>query len=170
MSSVNEKFKLVESVAQSAGNVIGESIKLKAIQNVRGILYDPDGYIKSMQVFTNQIQTRMYQHVADQLTDQGETAINYMSIGAGTGQGVGDNALASELAREGGPLDTKSHSAAVITYEHTFGAGVGTGTVTEGGLHDAASSGNMFFYTDSLNFAKGALDTYKLTWTVTISS
>jgi hypothetical protein len=136
---------------------------------IHGILRDKDGNIKKEMKVTNQVQTAMKTHVADALSDQGETAMGWMAIGTGTGQAVGDNTLATENDRRALDNSTPSHSGAVVTYHRTFAAGEGTGTMTEAGVFNDASAGTMGLYDDSISFAKGASDSLELTWTLTIS-
>lgn len=148
-----------------------DGIKLQGFQEYElvGILRDKDGNVKDIQRVKNQVQTYMKTHVADQLSDQGETAFSHMAIGSGTGQGVGDSTLSSEEDRRALDESTPSHSGAVVTYHRTFAAGEGTATITEAGIFNDASAGDMGLYDDSLNFAKGASDSLELTWTLTIS-
>ena len=137
--------------------------------NLEIILRGADGKIKKQQVISNQVQTAMKTHVADQLSDQGEAAASHMAIGSGTGQGVGDNTLSSEETRQALDSGTPSHSAAVVTYHRTFAAGEGTATMTEAGLFNAGGGGTLLLYNDSISFAKGAGDSLELTWTLTVS-
>jgi hypothetical protein len=92
-----------------------------------------------------------------------------MAIGTGTGQGVGDNTLASESDRQALDGATPSHVTNVITYHRTFAAGEGTGTMTEAGVFNHAAAGDMLIYSDGISFAKGAGDSLELTWTLTIN-
>ena len=146
-----------------------DGIKLGATYNLLGILRGPDGEIKDIQRSTNQVQTYMLTHVADMLADQGEVAMGWMSIGSGTGQGVGTTALASQESRQALDSGTPTHAAAVVTYHRLFAAGEGTAVITEAGLHNDAAAGSMGLYDDGITFNKGAGDTLELTWTLTVS-
>jgi hypothetical protein len=148
---------------------IQDGIKLLHDVNLLAILRDEDGNEIDRQEITNQVQTYMKTHVADMLADQGEVDMGWMSIGSGSGQGVGDTALATQETRQALDGGTPTHSGAVVTYHRTFAAGEGTATITEAGVHNDAAAGSMGLYTDSLNFAKGAGDSLELTWTLTVS-
>lgn len=138
--------------------------------NLHAILRGSDGEIKKEDFITNQVQTALLTHVADQMSDQGEAAASHMAVGSGTGQAVGDNALASLLgARQALDGGTPTHSGAVLTWHRTFAAGEGTGTITEAGVFNHLSAGTMFVYNDGLTYAKGAGDSLELTWTLTFS-
>jgi len=146
-----------------------DGIFLKGQWNLHGILRNKDGEVIDEQRRSNQVQTYMKTHVADAESDQGEAAFGWMAIGTGTGQGVGDNALATENDRRALDGSTPSHSGAVITYHRTFAAGEGTGVMTEAGTFNDVTVGSMGLYDDTINFDKGASDSLELTWTLTVS-
>ena len=50
-----------------------------------------------------------------------------------------------------------------------FGAGVGTGALTEAGIFNASSGGTMLCRTEFDVVNKGSADTMTITWTVTVS-
>ena len=60
-------------------------------------------------------------------------------------------------------------SGAVVTYVATFGAGTGTGAVTEAGILNASSSGTLLCRTEFNVVNKGSSDSMTVTWTVTVS-
>lgn len=60
-----------------------------------------------------------------------------------------------------------SRSGAITTYKATFGPGVGTGTVAELGIFNAASGGTMLNRVAFTPQQKGSQDTFKVTWSVT---
>lgn len=163
----NDKMRAADRLSVEAEKFLAESSECVGV--LLGILYDKDGNVKDRQEIFNQFQTAGKTHVADQLSDSGEVAMSHMAIGTGTGQGVGDNTLATELNRQALDNATPSHAANVVTYHRTFAAGEGTGTITEAGVFNDASAGTMFVYNDSISFAKGASDSLALTWTFTVN-
>ena len=56
-----------------------------------------------------------------------------------------------------------------MTYTATFAAGTGTGAVTEAGILNASSSGDLLCRTVFSVVNKGASDSMTITWTVTVS-
>jgi len=50
-----------------------------------------------------------------------------------------------------------------------FGAGEGTGSITEAGIFNASSSGTLLCRTVFSVVNKGASDSMTITWTVTVS-
>jgi len=102
--------------------------------------------------------------IADQLLAAPTLAKpTHMAIGTGT---PAANALGAELDRNA--LASKTRSGAVITFTCTWAAGDGTGTLTEAGIFDAASVGNMWQAASYAAKPKGAADTLSATWTLTI--
>jgi len=101
-------------------------------------------------------------------TSNSPAAMTHMAIGSGTNNpAAGDTALQTELGRVS--LSSSSASGAVVTYAATFGAGTGTGAVTEAGILNAGSSGTLLCRTEFNVVNKGSADSMTITWTVTVS-
>ena len=93
-----------------------------------------------------------------------------MAIGQGTGNpAAGDTALGSELGRVALTTAGGSVTDNVVTYAASFGAGTGTGAVTEAGILNADTAGTMLCRTKFDVVNKGANDSMSVTWTVTLS-
>ena len=91
-----------------------------------------------------------------------------MSIGTGTtAAAASQTALVSESDRNA--LTSTTVSGATITYVASFGAGEGTGAITEAGLFNASSSGDMLCRTVFSVVNKGASDSMSISWAVTVS-
>lgn len=88
----------------------------------------------------------------------------HMGLGTGTPSAT---ALGTELDRNA--LAGKTRSNAVITFTCTWAAGDGTGTLTEAGIFDAASAGNMWCSATYTAKVKAAADTLSATWTFTVA-
>lgn len=81
-------------------------------------------------------------HIADQMSVQNDTPMSHLAIGTGTtAPAVGDTALEKESARAA--LTSKSRTGAKVIYVGTFGAGVGTGPITEAAVLNAGVAGIM---------------------------
>ena len=106
--------------------------------------------------------------VASRMKDTTQGAMSHMAIGTGsTAAAVGNTALVSEADRNA--LTSTSVSGAALTYTATFGAGEGTGAITEAGLLNASSAGTMLCRTVFAVVNKGSQDSMTITWTVTVS-
>ena len=101
-------------------------------------------------------------------TSNSPAAMTHMAIGSGTNNpAAGVTALQTELGRVS--LASSSASGAVVNYTATFGAGTGTGAVTEAGILNASSSGTLLCRTEFNVVNKGSADSMTITWTVTVS-
>lgn len=97
-----------------------------------------------------------------------KNAMSHVAVGTGaTAPAAGDTTLQTEVGGSRTALGT-AVSGAVITYTATLGAGVGTGALTEAGLFNASSSGDMLARTTFSVINKAAGDTLNVTWTVTV--
>ena len=116
----------------------------------------------------NLVVTDGKEFVASRMKDTTKAAMTHMAIGTGsTAAAAGDSALGSEADRQS--LTSTTVSGAVVTYVATFGPGDGTGAITEAGLFNASSSGDMLCRTVFAVVNKGASDSMTITWSVTVS-
>jgi hypothetical protein len=107
-------------------------------------------------------------YVASRMKDATTTAMSHMAIGtSSTSAAAGNTALGSEADRQSLTSTTVSNNE--IEYVATFGAGDGTGAITEAGVLNAASGGTMLCRTVFSVVNKGASDSMTITWTVTVS-
>jgi len=109
--------------------------------------------------------------VAKRMADQ-DTVMTHMEVGTGTAvAAVGNTTLTSAIsgARVALTVSGGTVSGATITYGTTWAAGTGTGAITEAGIFDAASGGEMLARTVFAVVNKGPSDTVTISWTITIS-
>lgn len=107
--------------------------------------------------------------ICERLNDNSTAVPSHIAIGDGSSAPVvGDTALDNELAREA--IATRSVATNTIEYTANFAAGVGTGSIIEAGLLNAAVGGTMVCRTlFSGVVTKGAGDSLGLTWTLTVN-
>ncbi len=123
---------------------------------------------ETVQEIDNLVVTDGKEYVASRMKDATATAMSHMAIGSGsTAAAAGDSSLGTELGRVA--LTSTDVSGAVVTYVATFAAGTGTGAVTEAGILNASSSGDLLCRTVFSVVNKGASDSMTITWTVTVS-
>lgn len=128
------------------------------------VLKGPDGKVKEVRT-ANTVTTAGRNGAADQLL--ASPSLNkptHMAIGTGTPSGT---ALGTELDRNG--LTSKTRNNAVVTMVGDWAAGDGTGALTEAGVFDAASTGNMWLSVSFSVVNKAAGDTLQITWTLTFA-
>ena len=149
---------------------------MKLIENVQGtkgilniVLRDENGNIKENVTVPNLVVDTGLAYIASRMKDTTLGAMTHMAVGAGTtNPAAGDTQLESQLGSRVSLTSTTVTDNAV-EYVATFGAGVGTGAVTEAGIFNASTSGTMLCRTEFAVINKGASDSMTITWTVTIS-
>ena len=120
-----------------------------------------------VQETNNLVVTSGKNWVADRMNDA-NTVMTHMALGtSSTVAAVGNTTLVAELDRN--PLTSTTVSTNTVAYACTWAAGDGTGAITEAGLFDAASTGDMLARTVFSVVNKGASDSITITWTITIS-
>ena len=105
--------------------------------------------------------------VADRMNNA-NTVMTYMAVGTGTNAAAaGDTTLQTENDRNA--LTSTTVTANAVAYVATWAAGDATAGLTEAGIFDAASSGDMLARTVFSVVNKGAADSMTITWTITVS-
>lgn len=128
------------------------------------VLRGPDGTVKETRV-ANTVTTAGKNGIADQLLASPTLGKpTHMALGTGT---PSSTALGTELDRNA--LTSKTRSTATVTMVGDWAAADGTGAITEAGLFDASSSGNMYCSTSFAVINKGASDTLSVTWTLAVA-
>ena len=118
----------------------------------------------------NLVVTDGKEFVASRMKDTTKTAMSHMAIGTGsTAAAAGNTTLVTELDRNALTSTTVTNNA--VAYVATYAAGDGTGAITEAGLFNASSGGDMLcrtvFASGVVN--KGSADSMTITWTITVS-
>ncbi|OUW93090.1 MAG: hypothetical protein CBD88_07555 [Flavobacteriales bacterium TMED228] len=121
-----------------------------------------------VQEVNNLVVTTGKNYVASRIKDTTAAAMSHMAIGTGsTSPAAGDTTLGTETARVA--LTSTTVTNADVAYVASFGAGTGTGAITEAGLFNSSSAGTLFCRTTFSVVNKGADDSMTITWTVTVS-
>lgn len=142
-----------------------EANSMDLAYTMEAVLRNEHGEVKQEVSVHNTVTTAGRNAIADQLLAAPTLGKpTHMGIGTGTPTGT---ALGTEIDRNA--LTSKTRSGAVVTMVGDWAAGDGTGAITEAGVFDAASTGNMHLSTSFSTINKGANDTLQITWTLTIS-
>lgn len=105
--------------------------------------------------------------VADRMNNA-NTVMTHMAVGTGTtAAAAGNTTLVTETDRNALTSTTVTDNA--VAYVATWAAGDATAALTEAGIFDAASSGDMLARTVFSVVNKGAADSMTITWTITVS-
>ncbi len=142
-----------------------DTTEIKA--NVHLVLRDARGRLKARRVIHNTVPANGLAHVADQLSAApGQAAMGWMAVGTGTPSAT---LLGTEVDRNA--LTSATDAGAVVTYVGDWAAGDATAAITEAGIFNVVTA-NTATMLCSASFAavnKGASDTLKITWTLTLS-
>jgi len=162
---LNDNTRLTDSM-DARLNGVDVDVNSKHLEfNMHIVLRDKNGDIKEERKIHNAVTAAGKNGIADQLLASPTLGKpTYMGIGTGSPSGT---ALGTELDRNA--LTSKTRSGAVITFVGDWAAGDGTGALTEAGIFDAASAGNMWASQSFSVINKGASDVLSIGWTLTVS-
>jgi hypothetical protein len=119
----------------------------------------------------NLVVTSGKQWVARMMKDT-DSIMTHMEVGTSTAAAAaGNTALGSPISggRNALSISGGTVSGATITYAATWPAGDATGAITEAGIFDSASGGDMLARTVFAVVNKAVNDTITISWTITIS-
>jgi hypothetical protein len=150
--------------------MLNDSLKAKGVLQLT--LLDANGNIKEEYTHNKVVNTGLA-FIASRMQDATQAVMSHMGIGSGTAtEAAADAALGSQLARvalDSTTIVTTTATNDSIQYVATFGAGIGSGAVTEAGIFNASVNGTMLCRTKFDVINKGALDTLVITWKVTVA-
>ena len=122
-----------------------------------------------VQETNNLVVTAGKKWVARMMKDN-DGVMTHMAIGTGsTAAAAGDTTLGTQLDINALTVSGGTVTDNTIQYACTWAAGDGTGAITEAGIFDAASTGDMLARTVFSVVNKGAADSMTITWTITVS-
>lgn len=131
-------------------------------------MHDADGKLLASHETHNLVVTSGKNFVASRMAGVAAAVMSHMALGSSaTAESIGQTALLAQTAIVA--LTSTVVTGAQVAYTATFGAGVGTGTVAEAGLFNAASAGTMLARTTQVTLTKGPTDVVTITWTVTVN-
>ena len=106
--------------------------------------------------------------VASRMKDTTQDPMSHMAVGTGTTQALAaQTTLVTENDRNA--LTSTTVTGNAIAYVATWAANDATAALTEAGIFDAASGGDMLCRTKFDVVNKGAADSMTITWTITVS-
>ena len=143
-----------------------ESINVKG--NLEVILLDETGKQKDYRKVNNLVVAVGKDVIGSRLVGNSLPVMSHMAVGSSATAAVtSQTTLGTELGRVA--LDSTTRASNTITYVATFPAGTGTGSITEAGILNASSSGNMLCRTVFGVVTKASGDTVVITWNVTVA-
>jgi len=151
--------------------MINENLKLSGQLNI--VLKDKDGNVKDSREVKNLVVNTGLAYIASRMVGTSKSVMSHMALGSGTtAAAAGQTDLVSMLgSREA--LDSTTISGTnseKVVYVSSFEAGDATGAVTEAGIFNASTAGDMLCRTVFSVVNKAADDTMSVTWTITLSA
>ena len=144
--------------------------KMKITGHINFKLYDSEGNLKDERNVKNLIVTAGKNYLANWLVQatQSDYFMRYLAIGTGTNAAQAtDTALQTEVGtRVAGALVANNN---VFSNSGTFGAGNGTGAISEAGILSASTSGTMLARRTFTSIYKDVGDSLQVTWQITLS-
>lgn len=145
--------------------MITESVSLRGNLNI--VVYDGSNNVKDVRDVKNLVVASGKNYIANRMTANANAIMSHMAIGSGnTTPTTSDTALVTEVARVS--LDSTTLTGNTVTYVTTYGAGVGTGPLTEAGIFNDPTAGTMLCRTRFDVVNKGNSDVVVITWNVVV--
>lgn len=148
--------------------MIRDSIRHKGYVDL--LLTDYEGQVKERLFVNNLVVQTGKNYIAHRMKDAGNAVMSHMGVGSNdTAPTLNDTTLTAESARVA--LTSTTVNANAVVYTATFSAGTpaGTAAITEAGIFNASSGGEMLCRTTFSVINKSPLDTLTITWTITNS-
>ena len=168
---MKDGIKIADEMKFSAGKGFMDGLLLRG--RMDAVLYDEHGREKDRRTKINTVTVLGHKMAADQLLASPSLAKpGWMEVGTGSGQTAASSILAAYISGSRTALDSKTRgSNAVVTMVCTFGAGTGTGAITEAGVFNIVTQNttDLILYADFAVVNKGALDSLIVTWTLTFA-
>lgn len=150
--------------------MIRDSIKATGALDIK--LYDAAGNIKKEISVPNLIVTVGKNVIADRLIDASTSVMSHMAVGEDNGTALplatSNTALGDQLGSRV-VLTNVTRTNNVVTFTAAFDAGVSTGAITEAGIFNDATAGDMLCRTTFPVINKEASDYLTINWNVTIN-
>lgn len=151
--------------------MINENLKLSGQLNI--VLKDKAGNVKDQREVKNLVVNSGLAYIASRMKDTSKSVMSHMGLGSGTTAAAASQTDLVSILGSRETLDSTTISGSnneKIVYVSAFEAGDATGAVTEAGIFNAASSGDMLCRTVFNVVNKAADDTMSVTWTITLSA
>lgn len=151
--------------------MINESLKLSGQLNI--VLTDSEGNVKEEREVKNLVVNSGLAYIISRMAGTAKATMSHMAVGASTtAAAAGQTDLLSLLGSRTaiGSTTITGTNNEKVQYVCTFAPGVGTGAITEAGIFNAATGGDMLCRTVFPVVNKQADDTMAITWTVTVAA
>ena len=151
--------------------MINENLKLSGA--LRIVLTDKDGNVKDSREVKNLVVNAGLAYIISRMVGTAKVVVSHMALGAGTSAAAASQTDLVSMLGSREALDSTTITGTnleKVQYIATFEPGDATGAVTEAGLFNAASAGDMLCRTVFPVVNKAADDQMAITWTITLSA
>jgi hypothetical protein len=151
--------------------MIQENLKLSGQLNI--VLKDKAGNIKDTREVKNLVVNTGLAFIINRMTGTSKAVMSHMALGSGTTAAAASQTDLVTLLGSREVLDSTTISGTnneKVVYVSSFEAGDATGAVTEAGIFNASSSGDMLCRTVFAVVNKAADDAMSVTWTITLAA
>lgn len=147
-------------------STINEQLGLKGELTIT--LTDKDGKVKDLRKETNLVVNDGLFFITERMVGNTPAVMSHMAVGSGTVAPAAANTTLTELGRVALTSATATNN--TVTYVATFPAGTGTGAVTEAGVFNSGTTGDMLCRTVFSVVNKAADDVMTINWTITLNA
>ena len=151
--------------------MINETLKLSGALSI--VLKDKDGQVKDQREVKNLVVNSGLAYIISRMVGTDKGVMSHMALGSGTTAPAADQTDLVSLLGAREILDSTTitgTNSEKVQYISSFEAGKATGAVTEAGIFNAATAGDMLCRTAFSVVNKAADDTMTVTWTITLSA
>ena len=134
---------------------------------------DPQGNVNEKREIKNLVVNAGLAYIASRMAGSTKAVMSHMALGSGTTAAQPSQTDLSSILGARESIDSTSIAGAQnekVQYRCTFEAGDATGAVTEAGIFNAATNGDMLCRTTFAVVNKDADDTMTVTWTITLAA
>jgi hypothetical protein len=147
--------------------------QLKISGELSIVLTDKDGNVKEQREVKNLVVNTGLAFIVSRMVGTAKAVMSHMALGSSTtaASATQTNLVTTLGVRE--PLDSTAitgTNSEKVQYVASFEPGDATGAVTEAGIFNALTGGDMLCRTVFPVVNKGADDTMSVTWTVTLNA
>lgn len=151
--------------------MINEKLSMRG--DVSLVLRGPDGQIKDQREIKNLVVNTGLAFAISRMVGTAKAVMSHMALGSGTTAAAAGNTDLESMLGSREDLDSTTIAGAnneQVVYVSSFEPGDATGAVTEAGIFNAASGGDMLCRTVFAVVNKAANDSLTVTWTITLAA
>lgn len=148
--------------------MINENLKITGTLHIT--LTDKEGNIKDQRIIKNLVVSAGLNFIASRMAGTSPSVMSHMAIGTGTATPAASDTDLQSIAGSRESIDSTTVTNNTVAYVAVFEAGDQTGAITEAGIFNASSGGDMLCRSTFTAVTKEADENMSITWTITVSA